>query len=426
MKVTSMDASSHYPDKVIHELYPIKPLKLDMNTTKEHLQELEDNGYAYVCKMRFHYIRLKDEFDPVPYISEHKCSAIVGLIGTDNGRVLSAEELTITCLDLDKKIIFSHYDFEGVTISDLRVSKYEPMIPEMIEYAKELFDKKTKLKNIPGKEEEYRCAKAKLNGGVYGLFVQKIENGCVAYDEENLALIDMPDISTDDEKVSAYVESCEKRPLPYRLGVWVSAWGRYRLQELIDIVGTDFIYCDTDSVKIINYENHKEEIDKLNRFYRDRAQASGSYSSDSKGELHYTGVFENEGTYDAFVTMGAKKYCTETDGEISLTLAGVPKDGAKELDTIDDFKPGKVFYAGKLRPVYNDADVYGEATVTDYLGNKGTAKITSNVCLVDTEYELNYSDKYEEVVKDPNKWVDEFTEAMFEYQRTLDKHNYTC
>lgn len=35
------------------------------------------------------------------------------------------------------------------------------------------------------------------------------------------------------------------------------------------------------------------------------------------------------GKYDEFVTQGAKKYATKKDGEIEITVAGVPKERRK-------------------------------------------------------------------------------------------------
>ena len=100
------------------------------------------------------------------------------------------------------------------------------------------------------------------------------------------------------------------------------------MEEGIRLAGHRFVYCDTDSVKYIgdidwtNYNKERIRISKKN----------GAYAKDSKGVLHYMGVFEQEETYKRFKTLGAKKYCGEDDdGHLHLTLAGVSKKLAAEL-----------------------------------------------------------------------------------------------
>lgn len=39
--------------------------------------------------------------------------------------------------------------------------------------------------------------------------------------------------------------------LPYAVGVWVTAYARQDLKAFMWIVGRDFVYADTDSVKYI-------------------------------------------------------------------------------------------------------------------------------------------------------------------------------
>ena len=54
--------------------------------------------------------------------------------------------------------------------------------------------------------------------------------------------------------------------MPYQWGVWVTAWARWHLQEAINLVGDDFVYTDTDSVKYIG----EHDFTELNEFYFNR------------------------------------------------------------------------------------------------------------------------------------------------------------
>lgn len=68
------------------------------------------------------------------------------------------------------------------------------------------------------------------------------------------------------------------------------------------------------------------------------------------------GVFESEGCYERFKTLGAKKYVYEQNGKLHITIAGVnKKTGAEELGKIENFEEGFTFYAaGGTESVYND------------------------------------------------------------------------
>ena len=422
-EVYSFDKSSAYPDAIVNERFPLQKFAF----TLDRLDNL-DPEYAYLIKIRMKRVRLRNEFEPVPYLASAKVEAKVGLLAEDNGRILALEEGTTVINDIDWSIINKQYEIGDVQVITILKSKYGYLPREFREYVKELYVKKTSLKNVEGMEAEYGNAKVDINA-CYGLMVQKVENNEIEYDEETQELIELPDMSADSIKMSEYIDIARKRPMPYRWGCWVSSYCRKSLQGFIDIVGGDFIYADTDSCKFLNYEDHKEEIDAFNQQYYDRSKESSAFATDPDGDVHYMGFFEDEGVYSEFITMGAKKYgYTNDKGETHITIAGVPKkEGAKELEKaggLKAFKPGMIFNAGKLRPVYNDEKEYGEVEVTDYNGNKGIVKVTSNVCLVDVEYKLGYGTTYKELLDDPMKWVEDFNKAMFDYQQALDKHNW--
>lgn len=50
---------------------------------------------------------------------------------------------------------------------------------------------------------------------------------------------------------------------------------------------------------------------------------------DKKGIRHILGVFEEDAKYEEFITQGAKKYAYKQDGEIHITVSGVPKKRSK-------------------------------------------------------------------------------------------------
>lgn len=414
--VTSYDRSSSYPDVMVNDMFPITKFEFDGMFYLQHLDELTKNGYAYLVEMKLTDIELKDEMEPLPYMSVSKCYGRMGLSGEDNGRLLAMDQCHATFTDLDWMIFREQYKCKAQIIALYR-SKYGYLPDEIRNYIKDLYQKKTSLKNVAGMEDVYRVSKTLING-CFGLAVQKIENIPVDFDETTHELVERDVEYSEDE----YYGTIAKRPMPYRWGCWVAAWGRWHLQKMIDIAGPLFVYADTDSCKMLpGFDQSK--IDELNQFYIDRSTKNGAYATDPNGNVHYMGVYENEGTYDEFITMGSKKYATKTGDKIEITVAGVPKkEGSKELKELGGlkaFKPGTVFNAGKLRPVYNDNSYYGKRKLYDCNGETGEVEITSNVCLVDVQYKLGYSEDYGDLLEAINNP----TETIANYLYYIDKFN---
>lgn len=113
-------------------------------------------------------------------------------------------------------------------------------------------------------------------------------------------------IDFDYEKQPSDIEKrASKAVVPFQWGVWTTAHARYRLQEGIDIVGEDFVYTDTDSVKFIG--EHAAEFDALNEIRMQESIKSGAYAQDKKGNYPYMGVIRREEDYDRFITNGCEK-----------------------------------------------------------------------------------------------------------------------
>ena len=88
------------------------------------------------------------------------------------------------------------------------------------------------------------------------------------------------------------------------------------------MIGYDrMVYCDTDSVKMIGTVN----LSGINKRREQQAKKQGAAAVDRKGVTHYMGVFEYEGTYDQFITQGAKRYAYVIDGKMGVTVSGVSK-----------------------------------------------------------------------------------------------------
>ncbi len=65
------------------------------------------------------------------------------------------------------------------------------------------------------------------------------------------------------KQIDKYNKS-KNRFLYYAWGVWITAYARFNLWTGILAMGTDYVYSDTDSIKLLNYDDHIEYINKYN------------------------------------------------------------------------------------------------------------------------------------------------------------------
>lgn len=381
--VYSADRGSSYPDVQCNDKFPMSPFTKLWNVSIATLEKLRTLDKCFVVEAYFKGIELRYELWGCPYISYDKTIACIGEV-IDNGRVLQADYIKMIITDIDLRILEQEYKWENLKFGTCFYADYGMLPDELRKVTIDYFVKKTQLKGVEGQEVYYTKSKNKLNS-VYGMMAQD-----PVKDELKLDGLEYITVKADVEKTlakkSAYF-------MPYQWGVWVTAHARYRLEEGIQLAGDDFVYCDTDCVKSLS------EID-WSIYNKKRIKASkenGAFAVDPAGKLHYMGVYETEKKADKFVTWGAKKYCAEYDGKLIVTVSGVSrKHSAAELAKyggISAFKPGMVFRdAGGLQAVYNDHEPYIETVKGENI------LVTSNVCLLPSEYTLGIATKYEEIL----------------------------
>ena len=407
--VHSADRSSSYPAVMCNcefpmtEFVPILPKDLN----KDYIARcITIRHKALLLRIGIKGLKLRDPFWGCPYLSKDKCRNIHKAVDTeDNGRILEAEYLETTVTDIDLKIIMEEYTGQIIFLQGW-YSSYkklpEPLINEVVKYYKD----KTELKGVRGQEIFYDKAKALLNS-LYGMMAQDPVKHSLIFRQFG----DWDEDETPDEELLG--RSNKKAFLAYQWGVWVTAHSRDALERGIRLVheteGSDFVYCDTDSVK------YTGTVD-WSGYNRDRVMEcteSGSFATDPKGITHYMGVFETEDNpetgyaYRYFKTLGAKKYAyVEKDGEgVHCTIAGVnKKKGGSELDKhggLSAFAEGFVFTeAGGTQAVYNDSPAIHKMVID----GKELA-ITSNVAILPSEYTLGITGEYERIIKYSKKYL---------------------
>lgn len=403
--VGSIDLTSSYPAVMLADKYPMsrgRELEIDsVNELKNYMQK-----YCIVFDIKLEGV--KNILGYESYISESKCRNLTGST-INNGRVYQADSLTMTITDVDFNIISKVYSWKKIAIKNA-VGFVKAYLPKpIIESILNLYQDKTELKGVKGKEVEYLLSKGMLNS-VYGMCVTDIVKDDNVYsDEWEVEKIDIP------EKITEYNES-KNRFLFYAWGIYVTAYARRNLWSGILAMGDDYIYSDTDSIKALNYEKHVNYVKWYNENIINKLKTMcDHYKLDPtrltpktiEGIEKPLGVWEFEGNYTKFKTLGAKRYLVLEGGEYSLTVAGLSKkNGMKHIINICENDADKIFNmfdddlhipsdkTGKMTHTYLDnAGVYN---VVDYKGNECIIESLSSIHLEPCDFTLSISKQYQD------------------------------
>lgn len=329
--------------------------------------------------------------------------------------------------DVDFRYLVESYGMteENYEILECYYSKYNYLPIQFINFVLDKYIDKTKYKNVDGKEIEYNLAKQLFNA-LYGMSVTNNIRDEVIFDNE----LGWDEKSLTNEQITEALQNEKDKPfLSYAYGVWVTAYARNNLLKNVMKLDEYVAYCDTDSIKLLpgydisiinNYNNFvKRKIKRVSEVLG--IDINKFMPEDVNGEKHMLGVFEEDAHYEEFITQGAKKYAftkykklnkikkddnvIKLDDEkalvLGITVAGVPKTGAKALKTLNDFKDDFVFkfeYTNKMMLFYCDNQLPIE--ITDYLGNTSLIDDKAGCCLVPTTYVLGKSIEYANLISE--------------------------
>lgn len=419
--VSSYDMSSAYPAVMTQCKFPMSPFTLRANKLSIIDKYIKDGTHALIIDCIFYNLRIKD-YHTVPYIPKAKTTKLYGdpsddnkKVRIDNGRVLQAEVCGMVLTDIDWKIIKSQYTFDdNVEILHLYSSKYDYLPFELREKVVEQYQNKCKLKF--GDQYLYNKYKNKINAD-FGMMLTDICRREIIYDplhpdkQGNPFALEPWDI---EGSIARYYKS-RNSFLAYQWGVWVTAHCRNRLQKAIDKVGIDAIYCDTDSLKFLG--NHSKDFEELNNEILEEANAcqlltSCDVTDPATRKIHHyqLGIWEKEKSYEAFKSLGAKKYAYtykydkygKPDPNLHITVAGLSKEkggawltrhGGMAKFRVDTLIPAGS--SGRTVSVYID---YKEPYILHY---KGEEILTgSAIAIYETSYTFSITGEYAELLAD--------------------------
>lgn len=386
----SYDIKSSYPTAIMEfDGYPFSAFsEMPVSYYLNH----DMSEYALLLKVCFINLRYdfrSEYFCGMPYVALGNCNKYSQNRKIDNGRILQADFVEMTVTNLDLEIILKEYKYDDFRIGEIWASKKARLSEEIRNTTMDYFRAKTLLDGNEAKQYEYMKAKNRLNS-IYGCMVMKIDQTVVKWDP-------VKKIYTDDtpELKDALIKYYKSRNnfLQYQQGIFITAFARKRLREMLWTVGKDCIYCDTDSIKGVG--DHAKDFDDKNIELKKLALDAGAYAETASGDIKYLGIWDNETKdhlYDEFKTLGAKKYVYRQGDKIKSTIAGVNKKAGAEyfkIHGVDGLKMGAVITnSGHLTAYYNDEKIH-EITV-----DHCRFTTASNVALVNNTYEVGITEDY--------------------------------
>lgn len=476
--VQGRDFTSSYPAVMEQELYPVEPFKKVIATP--NVNKLDDyadsNNVCWYATFVFKNVRKTSQVSvesmsktvQYQYVQAHMseikaqhpewehlstaaqiCRRLYNMLD-DNGRVSSADEMTVMLTEQDWKVYRWFYTWSDVEVKDFQEAGRGRLPEYLLNVVEYFYSRKSVLKRS-GLEgtAEYTLSK-QLTNSSYGLCVQKMH-----FDEYMFAFntgwtAERPKVTNPEDFAAMseqYLEQARLGQYQYKgkhnqlaepafwlspyYGIWITAHARRRILWAIYNLGTDYKYSDTDSVYYTNADKHQKFFDDWNADIAKQNKQLFGNRYDTLGDL---GEFDpvaikwkdengdkHESFEYSFKTWGAKRYVkVDAEGHMEQTIAGLPKGtiwktinkhkdelgygnlSDKELafKTFEFFKPGMELNmedADKRTTRYNDTP--HSDVITDEFGNTETMSELSSVALYSVPFVMSVDNYYLAVVK---------------------------
>ena len=404
-KVGSHDFTSSYPAVMVLEKFPMAKAKYISNGINE--SELMELLITRCCLFDIEIWGLMPKLFHEHPISRYKCPVCENAI-VDNGRIVMAEHIITTITEQDFFVYTEFYTWDRIEIKNLRTYQKNYLPKNFVQSVLNLYEKKTVLKDVGGEEINYMISKNMINAA-YGMMVTDPIRDELMYSDDTFYTIPK-NIAEGIDRYNTNI----RRFLFYPWGVWVTAYARANLFSGIIEMGNDYVYSDTDSIKSINTERHEDYFNSYNAQIIQKIEIASQYHNldkslfapyTKKGKQKIIGVWDDEGVYDKFKTLGAKRYLTmkgvqSTEPKYMITLAGSNKKKTMEYlvgtgDPFGNFTDGLSIppeNSGRLILSYIDNETVG--TVVDMFGSQYEYHELSSIHMEKSEYNLSMSEEF--------------------------------
>ena len=404
-KVGSHDFTSSYPAVMVLEKFPMTKAEYISNGINE--SELMELLITRCCLFDIEIWGLMPKLFNEHPISRYKCPVCENAI-VDNGRIVMAEHIITTITEQDFFVYTEFYTWDRIEIKNLRTYQKNYLPKNFVKSVLNLYEKKTVLKDVEGEEVNYMISKNMINAA-YGMMVTDPIRDELTYSDNTFYTIPK-NIAEGIDKYNTNI----RRFLFYPWGVWVTAYARANLFSGIIEMGDDYVYSDTDSIKSMNTERHEDYFNSYNAQILDKIELASQYHNldkslfapyTKKGKQKIIGVWDDEGVYDKFKTLGAKRYLTmkgvqSTEPKYMITLAGSNKKKTMEYlvgtgDPFGKFTDGLSIppeNSGRLILSYIDNETTG--TVVDMFGVQYEYHELSSIHMEKSEYNLSMSEEF--------------------------------
>lgn len=361
LTIDGYDFASSYGAQLCMQKFPCESFHQTDDCRMRDILECSDT-HCYVFLLTLYKVELVSKAIPMPALQQSKCIRCANPV-VDNGRIIQADFVQIWLTNIDLQVIASMYTAVHDMCTQVYTARIDYLPRWQTDYTYNRFVDKTQLKPIEGQpfdKANYTIAKSKV-ATIYGLHVQKPckEDIVEEYEyNEDMPLYHIDDESLDrEQKYIAYGKN-RNHILNYQIGVFVTAYAFRALFELgscIDYQGKtlpdgikgQWFYSDTDSCYGVGWD--KEKVAAFNQRVKDKLTERGYGAVMHGGREYWLGIAEHnpkEDEYTEFKYVGAKRYCGRGayDGELHLTVAGVPKKGVACLNNnINNFTDGFIF-----------------------------------------------------------------------------------
>ena len=381
INVGNNDAKSFYPSIMLS-----RPLPYEKFTECDPTEEM-DTEHAYIIILEAANVEAVKPFLTIDNKNIRKC---------DRERVIAkgskissiGGKCTLIFTDLDFYTFKRHYKYTYLNIKKMYKAKTH-LIPKMYaDFILECYNEKEKAKAEYKKDpsdinkRRLELAKIKLNA-IFGMnltdyFKPQAE---LMHDEWKQDYLTAKKYN---EKLEELKKS-ESINFVESWGVWITAWARYILLQLIDKIDKYVLYTDTDSIYYFECDKVKEIIEDFNLSLEHDIKTSYLTQGHLVGLL---GQFVYEHHHDKFKALHVKSYASERDGKLYMTVAGLNKSAVYQLNNdINNFKDGFIFDKTDIKHItYNDEQT--PAKIRDRDGVIYETQDTYGVCESESTFTL--------------------------------------